>query len=87
MIQARTHHRSLLQRIEDVKRQEGITVELPRNAAPKTFAELYRGSEYSTPPVSVDPARAAESSRPKSFLFAAGGAAISLIALVLLNAA
>jgi len=87
MIQARTHHRSLLQRIEDVKRQEGITVELPRNAAPKTFAELYRGTEYSTPAVSVGPTPMAESSRPKSFLFAAGGAAIALIALVILNAA
>jgi len=87
MIQARTHHRSLLQRIEDVKRQEGITVELPRDAAPKTYAEQYRGTEYSTPPVSLAPAPVAESSRPKSFLFAAGGAAIGLIALVLLNAA
>jgi len=87
MIQARTHHRSLLQRIEDVKRQEGITVDLPREAAPMTYAEQYRGSEYSTPPVSVGTPLVAESSRPKSFLFAAGGAAIALIALVLLNAA
>ena len=87
MIQARTHHRSLLQRIEDVKRQEGITVDLPRDAAPNTFAEQYRGSEYSTPPVSVAPTPEAESSRAVSFFFAAGGAAIAFIALVLINAA
>jgi len=86
MLQARTH-RSLLQRVEDNKRQQTFVVDLPgRGEASMSFADRYRGSEYETPRPQEAPTSPVTSSRGRNFVYVAGCAAVGLIALVALNA-